>query len=68
MGAYGDVQISIDPAAADKVQGPDLAGTDNKDHINTLATAQRGDRVVFSNGHADGAVVSEQVGTWATEA
>lgn len=68
MGALGTVQISADPAAADKVQGPDTAGTDNKDHINTLATAQRGDFIKFGHGHADGPLVTEQVGTWATEA
>lgn len=68
MGAYGTVQISADPQAADKVQGPDAAGTDNKDHINTKATAQRGDLITFSNGHADGPVISKQIGTWATEA
>jgi hypothetical protein len=68
MGPYGTVQISVDPVSDDKVQGPDAAGTNDKDHINTLATAQRGDFVVLSNGHADGAVISEQVGTWATEA
>lgn len=68
LGADGTVAVNVSPAAADKVQGPDLAGTDNKDLINTKATAKRGDYVVLSNGHADGAVVSELVGIWATEA
>jgi hypothetical protein len=67
MGAYGTVQISLSPNASDKVMGPDIAGTDNKDLINTKATAQRGDYIVYSNGHADGPVVSAMRGTWATE-
>ncbi len=67
-GPYGTVQISLDPAAADKFQGPDIGGTDNKDLINTLATAQRGDFVHFKNGEANGATVIRMKGTWATEA
>mgnify|MGYP006928167223 CR=1 FL=1 len=68
IGAYGTVQISLDPAAADKIHAPDLAGTDNKDHINTLATAQRGDLVQIRTGNADGHIVSNQKGVWAQEA
>lgn len=67
MGAYGTVQISLSPNSADKVMGPDIGGTDNKDLINTKATAQRGDYIIYSNGHADGPVVSGIKGTWATE-
>lgn len=68
MGAFGTVQISADPVAADKIMGPDIAGTDNKDLINTLATAQRGDLVTLRGGHADGFFVDRLIGTWATEA
>lgn len=67
-GAYGTVAVNIDPAAADKIQGPDLPGTNDKDHINTKATAQRGDYVTLRTGDANGAIVAEQRGTWATEA
>ncbi|GAF98063.1 unnamed protein product, partial [marine sediment metagenome] len=67
-GAFGTVLLSVSPQAADKVQGPDLAGTNDKDHLNTKATARRGDYIRISNaGDANGAVVLEQVGTWATE-
>ena len=66
--AFGTVLVSIDPNTADKVQGPDLPGTNNKDHLNTKATARRGDYALLSNaGDANGAVVLEQVGIWATE-
>jgi hypothetical protein len=67
-GADGTVQISLSPQAADKVMGPDLAGADDKDLINTLATARRGDFAVVSPGHADGWTVEALKGTWATEA
>ena len=67
-GADGAVQISVDPQALDKVMGPGLAGTDNKDLINTLATARRGDYVVLTAGHADGWTVNFMRGAWATEA
>ena len=64
----GAVKLSVDPAAADKIQGPDLPGTDNKDLINTKATARRGDYVKLETGDANGAVVTELRGIWATEA
>ena len=67
MGAFGTVQISADPNASDKIMGPDLAGTDNKDLINTKATAQRGDLVTLTAGHADGYVVNRIKGVWASE-
>ena len=67
-GPYGTVQISADPNANDKIHGIDLAGADNKDLINTLATAQRGDFVTLQAGHADGYIVTRQRGIWAQEA
>lgn len=66
-GPFGTVQISLSPNASDKVQGPNLPGTDNKDLINTLATARRGDFAKLVTGDANGPFVSELVGTWATE-
>lgn len=66
-GAFGTVQISADPVAADKFVGPNLTGTDNKDYINTLATAQRGDFLSFRGGHADGPIIYNKKGTWAAE-
>ncbi len=66
-GAFGAVAVNVSPAAADKIQGPDLPGTDNKDLINTKATAKRGDFVRLVTGDANGAIVSELRGTWTTE-
>ena len=68
IGAYGTVALNLSPQAADKVQGPDLPGTDNKDLINTKATAKRGDYAVLTTGDANGPVVAELRGIWATEA
>lgn len=67
-GAFGAVAVNISPAAADKIQGPDLPGTDNKDLINTKATARRGDFVRLATGDANGPLAIELRGTWATEA
>lgn len=66
IGAFGAVKLSISPQAADKIQGPDLPGTDNVDHTNTKATARRGDFVVMVTGDANGPVVAQQRGIWAT--
>ena len=67
MGPYGTVQISASPNSSDKFVGPDLTGSDNKDYINTKATAQRGDYIKFRNGHTDGPIIYGKVGTWAIE-
>lgn len=63
---FGTAQISADPAAGDKIMGPDLAGTDNTDLLNTLATARRGDFVTLRAGHADGYTVTGLKGIWAS--
>ncbi|MCK9994618.1 MAG: hypothetical protein Dbin4_03138 [Alphaproteobacteria bacterium] len=68
IGAFGTVGVSISPAAVDMILGPGITGADNKDLINTKATAKRGDYVVIDLGDADGYVVTEMVGTWAREA
>lgn len=67
MAPFGTAQISADPAAADKVMGPDLAGVDNKDLVNTKATAQRGDFITLRAGHTDGYTVTGLKGIWAAE-
>lgn len=66
MAPDGTAQISASPAAADKIMGPDIAGTDDHDLVNTLATAKRGDFIDLTAGHADGYVVTRSKGIWAT--
>ena len=68
IGAFGTIAVNIDPAAADSIHAPDIAGTDNKDHINTKATAQRGDFAQLRTGSLTGWVISNQRGVWAQEA
>lgn len=67
-GNDGEVQITISPNAADSITYKGSA-VDNKDLINTLATAKKGDYVTITS--LDG-VVSWQVtaasGVWAKEA
>lgn len=67
-GGFGTVIITLSPDANDKIMGPDIAGTDNKDLINTKATAQRGDFVTLKYGTAEGWMVTAMRGTWAEEA
>lgn len=68
MGPYGTVQISASPAALDKFIGANLTGIDDKDRINTKATAQRGDFIHIKGGHADGYIVLSEKGIWAQQA
>lgn len=63
-------QIQISPNASDRVQGGvDGTATDDKDLINTAATAQVGDEVqLMSAAETNGPVVTEVRGVWAREA
>lgn len=63
-----DVQISVSPNANDRISGCDLATNENKDVINTLATARKGDYIIVQYGGANGWSIAEMVGTWAIEA
>lgn len=66
IGAFGSTKIVVAPNASDKIQGPDLPGTDNTAHSLTKATQRRGDFVRLMTGDANGPVVAEQRGVWAT--
>lgn len=68
VGAFGTTAVTIDPAAADMILGPDITGADNKDLICTKATQRRGDFVTLTNGDADGYLVTAMRGTWARQA
>lgn len=63
-------KISVSPNASDKIQGG-VTGTptDDKDLINTAATARVGDEVTIQNtGQTDGPIVAKISGIWAREA
>ncbi|MBN1435672.1 MAG: hypothetical protein JW936_01230 [Sedimentisphaerales bacterium] len=66
LGADAAVALTLSPNASDKIAGPDIAGGDNKDLVNTKTTAIQGDwlRMVAGTDW----FVKEMVGTWATEA
>lgn len=66
IAAFGVAIVKIAPAAADKIQGPNLPGTDNTALNNTKATARRGDFVKLVTGDANGPIVAELRGIWAT--
>jgi hypothetical protein len=67
-GSFGAIAVTISPNASDMILGPDITGADDKDLINTKATAKRGDRVVLGGNDADGYAVQMLVGTWARQA
>lgn len=67
MGPYGTVEVSADPVADDLIIAPDSSGANNKDYVNTLATAQRGDFIELLHGSVDGPVVTNRKGTWLKE-
>jgi hypothetical protein len=67
IGAYGTVAVNISPQSADMIHAPNIAGTDDKDLINTKATAQRGDLCTIRTGDATGWVVSNLKGVWAKQ-
>lgn len=64
IGAFGAVAVSIDPAAGDKIAGPNDTGADGGVMVNTKATARRGDYVVLTSGGDDGYIVEEIRGSW----
>lgn len=67
-GAFGAVALTISPAAADSIEGPDITAADNKDIINTKATARRGDFAVLGLVDTAGYAATQLKGTWAREA
>jgi hypothetical protein len=67
-GAFGAIAVTISPNASDMILGPDITGADDKDLINTKATAKRGDYVVLGGNDADGYSVQALTGTWARQA
>jgi len=67
-GSFGAVAVTISPQALDKIHGPDITSADDKDLINTKATAKRGDFAVIDLGDADGYVTTAMSGIWARQA
>lgn len=68
IAGFGVAGVSVSPAAADMIEGPDITAADNKDIVNTKATARRGDYIILEYGDANGWMITQKVGTWAREA
>ena len=67
-GSYGAVGVSFSPNASDMVEGADITAADNKDLINTKATAARQDFAEIDYSDANGWVARRRRGVWAREA
>lgn len=67
IGADGAVGFSVSPAALDKIMGAGLTSADDKDLINTKATAKKWDRVTLVGDGVNGWFVQDIRGTWARE-
>lgn len=59
-------EINISPNAADKITGKGIAGADNQDIKNTNASNAVGDCITLIGDGADGWIVINMLGTWAT--
>ena len=74
-GSDGNNIITISPAAADAIHGTfilaasvvELSGVDDKDMINTKATANTGDMAVIIGDGVEGWFKTEGTGIWASE-
>jgi hypothetical protein len=65
--ADGTALVTVSPNADDKIMGADLAGVNNKDRLNTKATAEMGDFIDLLGEGTDGYYVLRERGTWAAE-
>lgn len=64
----GDVGVTVSPNASDQIIGNGFTAADDKDAINTKATARPGDKLVLVGDGVDGWFVQEVKGTWVREA
>jgi hypothetical protein len=67
-GGFGAILVTISPAALDSIEAPDITAADDKDILNTKATARRGDFATLGDANADGYIVTEMRGIWARQA
>lgn len=68
IAAFGVSGVSVSPNAVDMIEGPGITAADDKDIINTKATARRGDYITIIDGDANGWSITEMKGTWARQA
>lgn len=68
IAAFGVSGVSVSPNAVDMIEGPGITAADDKDIINTKATARRGDYITIVDGDANGWSITEMRGIWARQA
>ena len=66
-GAFGTIAVTVSPNSADMIEMRDITAADDKDLVNTKATACRGDYLVIGYADANGWVVKKARGVWARE-
>lgn len=66
-GDDGSVAVTVSPNSADKIQGYQLTAADDKDLVNTKATAKVGDEVRLVGDGTDGYNITSIRGTWARQ-
>jgi hypothetical protein len=64
-GADAAVEVTVAPAALDKVYGNGFTATDNKAIVNTKATAKKGDYIKLVGDGVNGWMITEINGIWA---
>lgn len=67
-GDDGSAKVSVSPAALDLIAGMQVTAADDKDFINTKATAKVGDELQLIGNGTTGWNVRRVSGTWAREA
>lgn len=66
-GKNGTILVAVSPAAADKIMGNGFTSADDKDALNTKATAKMGDTIALAGDGVNGWMVRSVVGIWARE-
>jgi hypothetical protein len=63
-GDSGSVLVTVSPNASDKIQGNSFSASDDKDALNTKATANVGDEISITGDGTDGWLIRNVKGTW----
>lgn len=66
-GAFGTIAVTVSPNSADMIEMRDITAADDKDLVNTKATACRGDYLLIGYADSNGWVVKKARGVWARE-
>lgn len=59
--------VTVSPNSSDKIQGCEISAQDDKDLLNTKATARVGDELSITGDGTDGWLIRQLKGTWARQ-